>query len=134
MKGIYDLKPINSFGTNSQHHHSSRPPCPSPPYPPGNDGGVQHHQKWNYVQPWNVTRYVEQQLYNRKLWADRITLVNKDVVYRVLKQYMWQLIKLHDSQGYYIDVPPFGRYRFVETDPTTTIATLHGDHYWVPVI
>ena len=86
---------------------------------------------FDYFMPLNVTRYIEQQLYSRMVWPERLSLVSGDIAYRLLKQYSWRLKS--DRIGCYLDVPPFGRYRFTDTDPTLTTHPMKTTMDWVPV-
>jgi hypothetical protein len=82
--------------------------------------------------PLNLTQRVDQMLYDLQTCGERLSLVNGDIAYRVLKQYSWRL-KV-DRLGYYLDVYPFGRKRFVETDPCLSIKPVKTTMDWVPIV
>jgi len=80
----------------------------------------------------NVTQVIDAYLYNAQTNSERLLLVNGDVAYRTLKQYSWRLKQ--DRLGYYIDVPPFGRKRFTDTDPCLATHPVRTTMDWVPIV
>ena len=81
---------------------------------------------------YNVTQAIDSYLHNAQTCSERLLLCNGDVAYRTLKQYSWKLKK--DRLGYYIDVPPFGRQRYTETDPCLTVHPVRTTMDWVPIV